>query len=289
MQNRFALQPIVAGVALGACLTSGLAGCAAMEDLLSARRPNARVVGARLENINLKSATIVFDVELANPYSAPLPLVNVDYKLASSDTPFLSGQAELQGTVPAGGKKTVALPAEIRYAGLLEALRQVKPGAVIPYRAELGLSVDVPGVGPQRLPLRKDGQLPVPNVPKIELSEITWDSLGLDETTGRVRLRVVNGNQFAVELARLAGTLSLAGTDVVDVSQVQAVALKPDGGTGEIEIPISFSPRNLGLAVFRMVSGTGSGYRLRGTQSVTTPFGPMSLRFDEAGNTVFRR
>jgi len=288
MRNRFVPHQTVAG-ALGVCLALGLGGCAAMEDLLGARRPSARVVGVRLDNISLKSATMVFDVELANPYSTPLPLVNVDYRLASGGTPFLSGEAELQGTVPAGGKKTVALPAEVRYAGLLEALRQVKPGAVIPYQAELGLSVDAPGVGPQRLPLRKAGQLPVPSVPKIELSEITWDRLGLDEASGRVRLRVVNRNQFAVELARLAGTLSLGGTDVVDVSGMQAVALEPDGGAGEVEIPISFSPSKLGMAVFRMLSGSGSGYRLRGAQTVTTPFGPMSLGFDEVGNTVFRR
>ena len=40
-------------------------------------------------------------MEIENPYSAPLPLVNLDYALSSRGTAFLSGKADVQGTVPA--------------------------------------------------------------------------------------------------------------------------------------------------------------------------------------------
>jgi len=59
--------------------------------------------------------------------------------------------------------------------------------------------------------------------------------------------------------------------------------------SGGGEIPTSFAPAKLGMAVFGMLSGTGSGYSLKGTVAIDTPFGPMAPPIDRTGDTVFRR
>ena len=100
------------------CLT----GCDQLQSLLS-QKPSARVVGVGLDDIGLDSATLGFNLEIKNPYAVPLPLVNLDYGLASLGKPFLSGRADLQGTVPAGGTRTVKLPAKIGFAQLLGVLK----------------------------------------------------------------------------------------------------------------------------------------------------------------------
>lgn len=266
-----------------------MGGCSVM-DALQLRRPSARMTGVGLKDISLDSLTLLFDVEVENPYSVPLPLVNLDYSLASEGTPFLSGRAaDLPPSIPARSTKTLPLPAKITYLKLLQALQGVRPGAVVPYSAEIGLSVNASGLGEIRLPLKKEGKLPIPTAPEVKITEIKWDEMTLDRAGGRVKLSLTNRNQFAVKLAGLAYNLSLGGVQVAESSIARPATFDAAGGTGTVEIPISLSPRKLGLAAFGMLSGTGSGYKLTGAVDLETPFGPMKLPIEGAGSTIFRR
>jgi len=269
-----------------ACLPLG--GCAALEGLLG-KRPTARIAGVGLKDIGLEAATLLFDVEVENPYAVPLPLVNLDYALAGKAEKFLTGQAKLQGSVPAASSKVVSLPARVGYAEVLRALKDVRAGAIVPYAAELGLSVDVPTAGPLRLQLKTEGQLPVPATPEIKITEITWDKLTLDHAGGLVKLHVVNRNQFPVEMSELAYKLTLSDVEVAESTVAAPASFQADGGSGTVASPLSVSPKKLGTAVFRMLGGSGSAYRLAGAAEFGTPFGPMSLPVSKVGRTVFRR
>ena len=269
-------------------LLLGLTGCG-MIDALGLQKPSARVAGVSLQDIDLTAVTLLFDVELKNPYSVPLPLVNLDYGLASGGKPFLDGEAPLQGAVPALSSKTVSLPAKVTYQQLLSVLTDVKLGSVVPYRANLGLSVDAPVVGALRLPLEKEGELPVPAPPDVKVQEIKWDDLSLSSAGGTVKLHVTNRNEFPMEMAKMAYGLTLGNSEVANAAIARPLAFDANGGSGVMEIPISFSPRKLGLAVLGMLTGDGSGYKLTGDMDVQTPFGPMKLPFDKIGKTVFKR
>lgn len=98
-----------------------LPGCALLQSLLGQTpRPTASVAGVRLAEFSLTGATLIFDVAIQNPYAVPLPLVNVDYALSSQSLSFLSGQAPLEGTIAAGGSKTVSLPAKLVFLDILK-------------------------------------------------------------------------------------------------------------------------------------------------------------------------
>jgi LEA14-like dessication related protein len=148
-------------------------GCETINSL-GLSKPTARMTGLKFEDVKLDSATLLFDIEVNNPYPVALPLMNLDYGLSSGAEPFLNGNAELQTTVPAKSKKTVSLPAKINYLNMLRALKGIKPGSKIPYKADLGLSVDAPTLGLIRLPLKKEGEVILPTVSNIEMKDI-WD------------------------------------------------------------------------------------------------------------------
>ena len=275
--------------ALLAALALILGGCSVIESL-GVQKPSARIAGVGLKDVGLESLTLLFDVEVKNPYSVPLPLVNLDYSLASRGTPFLSGKAdELPPSIPANSTETLPLPAKVTYLKLFEALKGVKPGAVVPYTAEMGLRVDPAGLGELRLPLKKQGQVPIPTAPDVRVTEIKWDELTLDRAGGRVMLRLTNRNQFALKLTGMAYGLSLGGVDVATSSIAKPAAFDADGGAATVEIPLALSPKKLGLAAFNMLTGTGTGYKLTGAVDVQTPFGPMKLPIEAVGKTVFRR
>lgn len=142
------------------------AGCDTLQNALALQKPKASLKGLKLENISLDSASLLFDVEIENPYPVDLPMVNVDYSVASNANKLFSGKAELEGTVPAKSTKMVSLPAKISYLDVVNAFKGIRPGSKIPYQADVGLSVDAPALGVIRLPLNKTGELDVPAIPK---------------------------------------------------------------------------------------------------------------------------
>jgi LEA14-like dessication related protein len=150
------VSSLVAVVSL-AVLLSSAAGCALIE------KPSARITGANLQDIGLTEATLLFDVDVDNPYAVALPMSNVDYALASQGSQFLTGNTDVQGSVPAGASKSFAVPVRIDFRKLLSTVEGAKPGRRIPYTADLGLSVDAPLVGRLRVPVSKDGELPIPS------------------------------------------------------------------------------------------------------------------------------
>jgi LEA14-like dessication related protein len=138
-----------------ALLLAGTTGCGT--------KPTASITGMKVQGISLTDATMLFDVKVDNPYMLPLPLSNLDYALASQGQQFLTGKANVQGAIPAGASKTLPIPIKINYLKLINAVKGAKPGATIPYTANLGLSVKPPIMGAIRVPMSKDGELKIPS------------------------------------------------------------------------------------------------------------------------------
>jgi len=87
--------------------------------------------------------------------------------MAGNNSKLFSGKADIEGTIPAGAKKSISLPVQINYLDVIKAFKGVGPGSKIPYKADVGLSVDAPALGVIRLPLNKTGEINVPAIPKV--------------------------------------------------------------------------------------------------------------------------
>lgn len=167
---------LAAGVLTTAMLV--FSGCDTLNSLIQLEKPTASLTGVSFGDVSLKQAELRFDVEIKNPYSVALPLLNLDYSLQSGGLPLLVGKADIASTIPAKSSKVVTLPANFKYLELLNALRafkDVQPGSQIPYIADLGLSIDSPVAGTLRLPLSKQGTLTIPTVEDI--TDMDWRKL----------------------------------------------------------------------------------------------------------------
>ena len=158
--NSCAVNQYLATIA-AALLLAGATGCSMIE------KPSAQITGVKVQDISLTNATMLFDVKVDNPYTVSLPISNVDYALSSQGQQFLTGNADIQGTVPARGSKTLGLPVRISYLELINAVKGARPGVTIPYKADMGLSMDVPSLGPLRVPMSKNGELTIPSAPSL--------------------------------------------------------------------------------------------------------------------------
>ncbi len=125
--------------------------------------PTASITGMNVKDASLTDVTMVFDVKVDNPYMVAIPLGNLDYALASRGQQFLDGKAALQGTIPARNSKTLPVPVTVNFTKLFGVVKGARPGASIPYKADMGLSLDVPMAGNKRVPMSKEGTLDIPS------------------------------------------------------------------------------------------------------------------------------
>jgi LEA14-like dessication related protein len=280
------LPPIRYRSALLAAVLALLAGCQSMQDLMGGvPKPSARVIGTSIRGISLENIVLLFDVEVENPYAASLPLADLRYSLASTGTTFLEGTVQPTGAIPARGKQVIQLPATVKFASLFSALKGVKPGAVVPYTADFRIGVDTPVLGRIDVPLSKKGELPVPAVPEVEVSSLVIEKLGLDEIKGSAKLHVRNTNRFALDLSKLGVSLALAGKDV-GVSRLNQPLSLAAGESTTVEVPLSFSPRAVGVGLINLLKGNQIAYEVSGSVDANSRFGALSLPFRHIGNSA---
>lgn len=267
---------------------SGLSGCETAKRLWEqSDKPTASIVGVSLKDLTLEGLTLAFDVEVGNPYAAPLPVAGLDLALASRGASFLNAQSQDQGTIPAQGSRVLPMTAKVGFSSLLAALSGVKPGAVVPYTADLGVSVDAPALGRLRLPLKKEGEIPIPTVPDVSVRDVKWTNLSFSEATAVVSLEIGNTNQFPVDLAALDYALGLGG---VKVATAKATPGKFEPGMKRtLQLPLSLKPIDLGMAAFNMLKGSGAKYSFDGRLAAKTPFGDLAFPVAKTGDTPFSK
>ncbi len=150
------------------------AGCETTPDIQYEREPVAQLEAMRIGGVELDYATLLFDVEIDNPYPVSLPLQRLRYALACDGHTFLTATVFDNVTVPAKTKKVLTLSDEVTYVRLLRALRG-EPGSTIPIKAELTLSLDTPRLGWINLHAEKEGNIALPESPDINVEGITYN------------------------------------------------------------------------------------------------------------------
>lgn len=262
-----------------------LGGCQSLQDIAGmAPKPTAEVIGSSIRGLSLQNALLLFDVEVTNPYGAALPLADLSYTLGSNGRKILEGSIQPTGSIPARGKQIIQLPVTVGFAPVMAALNGVKPGTVLPYTADFRISVDAPVLGRLEIPLSKSGDLPVPAVPDVEMSSFEIGRLGLDQTSGTVKLRVRNTNQFALDLKKLGMSFALGGQEVGKSRLSDAASLQP-GESATLSVPLSFSPRTAGASLLNLLRGRQIAYQVSGSIEALTRFGPISIPYSRIGNT----
>jgi len=63
----------------------------------------------------------------------------------------------------------------------------------------------------------------------------------------------------------------------------------PTGADVALEIPISFSPRSVGIGLMNLLRGNQISYSVSGSIQAESRFGPLALPFSHAGNTAVTR
>ena len=284
--STFLIRPQIFLIRAAFVMAALLAGCQSMQDMLGGvPKPTAHVIGVSIRGLSLENVVLLFDVEVQNPYAAGLPLIDLGYSLTSGGTKFLEGTVTPTGSIPARGSQVLQVPATIPFSSLYTTVKGIKPGANVPYTADFRIGMDVPLLGKIDVPLSKSGEFPVPAVPQVELNSLAVGKLSLDQMKATAILKIKNTNQFPLDLTRLGVSFALGGLEVGGSKLANPVSLPPGQAT-TLEIPLSFSPRAVGIGLVNLLKGDQIAYKVSGAIDADTRYGPLSLPFSHVGNTA---
>lgn len=151
-------------------------GCSSIEKAIDSNRPTARLLNVKFDQADIDSADLLFDVEVKNNYPVALPLTDFEYNLSSKNAQLVSGSAVSGASIPANGKRVIPLAAQVNYLRLFDSIETIKPGSTIPYQANVTLSFDTPAFGMRKLPLKKEGEIALPDITKSGIEQL-WKTL----------------------------------------------------------------------------------------------------------------
>ncbi|MAX23772.1 MAG: hypothetical protein CMJ19_04635 [Phycisphaeraceae bacterium] len=254
-----------------------LTGCETLSKVLDGiPKPTAQLQSVSIADLSLSDATVDMAVQVNNPYSVAIPNVNLDYALATQQVDFVSGKITSDKAIPAGSSSTLHVPVKVTYASLLQLASGIKPGQVVPYQVNATFSTKVPGIGDVRLPLKKQGELPIPMVPKVSIANVKWDKVSLSQTTATIDLDITNLNDFGLTMKGLDYGFAVGGKNVVS-SRITKPVRFGKGQAQRLQIPVSFNAMSLGLGALNIIKGGNASYTLSGKLDADTPFGSLSL------------
>lgn len=241
----------------------------------SGGKPSARIESARFVSLNADGVQLEFGVRVRNPSREPLRVSDLALSVSSNGEEFLAAQFPAGGDIRAGEKRSLTIPATISYPEVLNVLDAGALGSVVPYTADLNLHVEGDTLGPLALPMRHEGELPIPDLPIIELREVDWQESGILSAKGAAKLSITNTNDFRVEIRRLSYRLEFQGAAIVSGSLPSTVRLEP-GQASELSIPIRISAVRIAAAAIEAGrKGGATSYRFTGNMKVWTRFGTI--------------
>lgn len=264
-----------------------LTGCSTVGEAVinSVPRPEVSYKTMRLGNLSPEALSLEFDLDVKNNLGVPLNLAGFDYDFQVENSSFLKNQIQKPVQVPGRGNGTITVPVTIPFQDLYNAYDKLGKQDSYNYLLSGGVSVNVPGLGPIRVPLKHGGELPVVRPPTFNIN-----SFGPNPAGGGflIDLGINNPNSFGVDLNQLNYGLELNGRQILQRETIKGMKLA-SGGSSSLQIPIKANFLSLGMGMFDLLKGNQKGlnWRMTGDVDLGTSHRLMQnlkLPFDKAGS-----
>ena len=232
-----------------------LASCSTLKQMANVQKPTANVSGVALTGVTLDSLTLAIDLDVTNPNPFAINTGAFNMDLAVDSKSIASVDKDNAGVeLPAKGTAKTTLPLTLRFVDLYEAVAALKDKNEFAYTLAGAVSVALPILGNQEVPLSFNGSLPIPKIPKISLKSAQLSSFSWRGAEMAVVLDVTNPNVFGINLNELAYQINAAGTSV-GAGAVSALSLEK-GQQQAVSIPLKLSFSELGMSLYKILTSS---------------------------------
>lgn len=266
---------------LFACTFILLDGCAALEDLSnSIQKPKLSVENVRVSDFNFEEMELTYDIKVDNPNALSVQMLAYDYNLDINDHSLVTGDQKKELAIEASGASTFQVPMRLNFTDIYRSVQSLRNADQVSYSFLSNLTFDLPIVGQTKVPVRKEGQIPLLKRPKINLEDITVTGINLSSADINLQLRFDNPNGFGIEVNALNYDLMINGDQWADGTALQGTTIKEKGVT-MLNIPISLNITKIGMSAYRLLTGGESfDYQIKGDFD-------LNARHELLGQTTF--
>lgn len=238
------------------------------------RLPTAELTNARITYADFEKARLQLTMKVNNNYRVAIPLTALEFDLRVDDRPLLSGAVPQSVSIPANGSRTIRFPVEMAYEDILELLDSSRLGTLVSYEVNLLLRTDAGLLGVHELPIQFSGELPIPKPLVLSYKDAELTSVTLTRLRGKVRMSVMNPNEFPAALDELQWKVHLNGPEIADGTVSLSRTLAPKS-TRDVSLSLSVRPLAFAQAVVDAVLGLRAELALRG--NLRGALGPVPL------------
>lgn len=251
--NRFRQQVYFAFYLFSLMLISGCATMDQIMEVADVQTPKVSIKNTKITALSMDSADLEFQLNIDNPNFLPLKLAGFDYQVIVNDATFAQGVQHNALHIAAQQSSNLSVPFSIKFSELFELAQSIKNQNEFDYTIKTSVLVDLPVLGKQRLPASFEGELPIPKLPKIDVSAFSVEQLNLAGAKLAIQLDIANPNAFGIDLKKLNYKLKVGGRQWLDTRLQETISLTKQGKQ-QITVPVNLSFIDMGTTLYQALA-----------------------------------
>lgn len=246
-----------------------LSSCNTLRDLSNIQKPSVRYNSMSIQDMSFTDVTLLFDFEVDNPNSFGVSADQYRYEFFINGAEFVTGIQNENLQIAGESKSIIQVPVSLTFSEVFDTIGSAVRQDSIAYRISSEVQFDIAGVSQQRVPVSAEGQLPIPKMPRIELSSFNVNELSFSGAEMVASFRVANPNSFGISFADASYNLEVKDNEWLNTTLEREINL--GGSESElITIPIRLNSSQMGSVLFDMINGEKEfPYRLTGSARIS--------------------
>lgn len=240
-------------------------GCQTLKELSNnIAKPHVSVANVQVTDFTFRNIQLAYDIKVHNPNPFSLHMLSYDYDLKINGHNFIQGNHAKPVDIAAAGASTFQIPVDINFIDLYRLFHSLRNKDRSTYQISVDLYFNLPVLGKTKIPLTKQGKLPLLKLPNVHLASIHLGQFSLRHTKLILKLAIDNPNGFALLLNNLDYQLLINGQPWVEASTARQVSINKNGQE-LISIPISLNLLQIGTSAIQLLQSSGKlHYRFKG-------------------------
>ncbi|TPG66351.1 LEA type 2 family protein [Hymenobacter nivis] len=216
-----------------------------------------------------------FLVKLRNHAPIDLHIDSLSYTARVDGKQLAQGQKARPLVVKGNALGSLELPLELNLPQLKQTAKTAQRDCVT-VQLRTMLYADLPGVGPQQIPVEVRKRVYIPKLPKIEVADVDITKLGLKKGEAVVTLRVTNYEAIPFTVKQVNYRFQVEDDLDVKGQETKDVTFKKKGAE-LMPIHVKFQPKSMPKVLFKTIfKPKKTDYKLTGSATVTA--GPANAR-----------
>ena len=267
-----------------------LLSCSALDAVMkdAVQKPRVSFTSAELTGLTFADADLLFVLEIENPNSFGVHMAGFDYDFRIDEATFVSGVSENRLDIDAGGSSMVELPVNVAYRDLFSSYSSLIDKDESTYQIVCGFIFDLPVLGRIRIPVNREGEIPVRRMPKIRYGGLELTNLSFTEAELELAMYLDNPNGLSLNLSSLTYDLEINQSPWIKGGLQHTVEIG-EHEEGLIRLPFTFDLIQIGMGAYNLLRDNEPlEYRVSGDYGFITSvplIGEVGSDFDVTGLT----